>query len=246
MRPDMRTARQALFGLIIALVSGGIFFGIVSLSLVEGRMGTSQTATPTFFTPTSQLITMPAETTSAPSPSPTPTYTSLPSPTLTKCPPPPGWTLYIVQPGDTLALLANRYQLTQVQILSANCLGNAGIFPGNAIYLPPLPTATRFPYPTLVPCGPPRDWVIYIVIQGDTLYRLSLAYNVTVPQLQKANCLGGSDLIRVGQALYVPPWAPQFPTPTPWWWFTDTPYETPLPSATPVPPTDTPATLGPT
>ena len=75
------------------------------------------------------------------------------------------------------------------------------------IYLPPIPTHTP------VPCGRPKSWVIYIVQQGDTLYRLSRTYGVTVLQLQKANCISGS-LIHIGQPLFVPPWGPLFSSPT--------------------------------
>jgi LysM repeat protein len=87
-----------------------------------------------------------------------------------------------------------------------------------------------------------------MVMPGDNLYRLSQSYGITVSELQKANCMGGSDLIRVGQIIYVPWWAPHTPTPTLIYPATDTPFviptDTPLvtPSETPTEPTpsDTP------
>ena len=62
---------------------------------------------------------------------------------------------------------------------------------------------------TSVPCQHPASWVPYVVQPGDTLYRLSVAYGVTVAQLQRANCMGSSTLLEVGQTLFVPPVSPQ-------------------------------------
>jgi len=53
-------------------------------------------------------------------------------------------------------------------------------------------------------CGKPRGWVIYVVQSGDTLFTLSQTYNVSVSDLQNANCLGTSTLIIAGDRLYVP------------------------------------------
>jgi len=59
-------------------------------------------------------------------------------------------------------------------------------------------------------CGPPAKWVLYTVKAGDTLFDLSLRTDTTVRELQRANCLAGTN-IRAGQGLYVP----FIPTPTP-------------------------------
>ena len=63
------------------------------------------------------------------------------------------------------------------------------MLPGSGIYVPPPPT---LPARTRVSCGAPSGWVIYYVQMGDTLYRLSVAYGITVADLQRANCMGGS------------------------------------------------------
>lgn len=57
---------------------------------------------------------------------------------------------------------------------------------------------------TLIPCGAPAGWITYTVKSGDNLFRLGLAYRITVTQLQNANCLGISTHIIVGQKIYVP------------------------------------------
>jgi LysM repeat protein len=235
----MRAARQVLLGLFIALASLGLIIGGFSLSLIEGGP-----AAPAPVSPGPSATWMPF--TPLAGPTGTPAATSTLPPTPVNCPPPLGWVPYLVQPGDTLDLLAWRYNVTAGEISAANCLLTDTLVPGSLLYLPPSPPATP------IPCGPPRGWVIHYVQFGDTLYRLSQAYGITVADLQQANCLGSSTLIRVGQALYVPPWAtrtpsPTFPGPT-----TDSPTPsetpTPTPSATPVPsesptspaPSDTP------
>ena len=108
---------------------------------------------------------------------------------------------------------------------------------------------------TPIPCGAPRGWIIYVVQPGDTLYHLGQVYGIPYTEIQNANCLSTTSL-RVGQRLYVPPWATRTPSPTfPVYPFlTDTPsditVETWTPTNvetatdTPLPPTETP-TIGP-
>lgn len=107
--------------------------------------------------------------------------------------------------------------------------------------MPQTPTpvgVTPVPYQTPVPCGAPRTWVTYIIQPGDSLYRLSQYYGVTVAALQSANCLGSSTVLHTGQILRVPPGAPYIPPPTVPVYVT----QTKLPTNTPVPslPSDTP------
>ena len=99
----------------------------------------------------------------------------------------------------------------------------------------PAPSATRTVTPThtvthtLVPslteygtCNLPLGWVLYIVQTGDTLYRLKDLFGTTIRELQLANCMGDSILIKVGQSLYVPARVTATPSPIP----QDTPVST--------------------
>jgi LysM repeat protein len=119
---------------------------------------------------------------------------------------------------DTLASLAQTYHTTADLLRAKNCLLNDQLIANSILYVPPLPTST------LIPCGAPLNWGYYTVIAGDTLYRLSLLYRVTVTALMQANCLNTS-VIRPGQILRVP----NVPTST-----------APAFTNTPVPPTPTP------
>jgi LysM repeat protein len=75
---------------------------------------------------------------------------------------------------------------------------------------PPTDVPVISPTVTVTPilCGPPPGWVYYTVQAGDTLFRLSQIFGVSVWQLQFANCLGSSTTIQVGQLLFVPYWYP--------------------------------------
>ena len=229
----MHAARQVLWGFIIALVSIGLILGIFSLSLVESNM---QLPSPTLL-PAITLTWSPFPSLAV-SPTPltltlTPTWTPTEPPIPSNCPPPPGWHPYTIQPGDTLDGLSRLYKKTSAEISQANCLGLTDLFPGNVVYLPPVPAV---PTRTPAPCRIPTTWVIYIVQPGDTLYRLGQAYFIPWEDIQVANCMTNPDL-RAGQRLHVPPWATRTPSPT----SPGLPMQTGTPSATgePSPPVGT-------
>lgn len=53
------------------------------------------------------------------------------------CPPPAGWVAYVIEPGDTLGVLAEATGTTVDALVRANCLTDASrINVGQTIYLP--------------------------------------------------------------------------------------------------------------
>jgi len=228
----MRIARQILWGLSIALFSSGIILGSLSLSLAEGDMAALLPTMPLPLSPSPTFppFTPPVGTTSIPIP-PTETFTPFVVTPPTNCTPPAGWLAYLVQPGDTLEGLAERYRIPSEQLSQANCLMTASLLPGSYLYVPPVPTRTSqanclmtasllpgsylyvppVPTRTPVPCGAPSGWIRYTILKGDTLYSLAQYYQVTVQQLQRANCMGSSTILITGKQIYVPP----MPTRTP-------------------------------
>ncbi|MBU2610036.1 MAG: LysM peptidoglycan-binding domain-containing protein [Chloroflexi bacterium] len=216
----MQSARQFLWGLLIALFSIGIILGGLSLSLAEGE------PLP-YPSPTFPLFTPPDGVTSTLVP---PTETPTPPPPPTNCPPPARWQAYLVQPGDTLEGLAISYRVSAEELIHANCLVTASLLPGAHLYVPPVPTRT------LIPCGPPSGWIRYTILKGDTLYSLGQYYQVTVKELQRANCMGDSTSLYTDRQIYVPNKPTRTPSPRP----TSTSTVTPTPSATPTA-SDTPA-----
>lgn len=228
----MQALRQLGAGVIVAIFSVILVIGGIFLSLAE-TLPTPATPTqipPTFPlsfpTPTATIITI--------LPSETPTETILPSETAsvlpsitsiapTSCTPPSGWILVTVATGDTVYSLAQRYKTSAENLSAANCLTAVEVPAGYILYVPPVPTVT------VIPCGPPVGWVKnYIVQPGDTLFRIALSYNITYPRLQRANCMGSSTIIYIGQRL----WVPNIPTRTPVPGITIVPTNTPLPTIT--------------
>lgn len=223
---------------------GGITIALLLTLLTLGGFNTALREISSTLTKPAQTLVSPSQQPNAPftlRPS-QPTHTPIPPPTPTNCPPPQGWVAHIVQTEDTLNTLANQTGTTPNEIIAANCLySNQPLIPGSILYVPPQPT---LPPPTPIPCGPPPGWVRYTVQSGDTLYRLSLNFGVSISQLQVANCLGSSIYIQAGQNLFVPniptrtPSPSSSPSPT----ATATATPSPSPSATLPAPTET-ATL---
>ncbi|PIV28184.1 MAG: hypothetical protein COS37_01415, partial [Anaerolineae bacterium CG03_land_8_20_14_0_80_58_20] len=195
----MQALRQLGGGLVLGLLSLVIVIGGMSLALAEGYVP-QPPPTPTLTNETEPALpSAPSEAASPASstPSLTETVTASPIPP-TNCPPPTGWMLVIVNPGETLEMLAARYHTTPEALRAANCLLFDSLLPGYGLYVPPLPTLTA------IPCGAPFGWVQIIVQPGDTLFHISQLYSVTVSQLQRANCLGYSTTLIAGGRLWAP------------------------------------------
>ncbi|MCA1953727.1 MAG: LysM peptidoglycan-binding domain-containing protein [Anaerolinea sp.] len=235
----MKVLRNLSAGLITALASSLLVVGALSLTLAE----TQFTAYP-----------QPPSTLAAPNLTPLPTQayhgTPIPptatvyeiAPPPTTCPPPIGWSSYLIQPGDTLAQLALQRNISSEQIIQANCLLSDTLLPGTFLFLPapisiPSNTPSLPPSPTLRPCGPPLGWTLYTIQPGQTLFGLSLEFGVSVYQIQQANCLNGT-LIYSGQRIYLP----NIPTRT----HTLTASPTATPTLTPPLPTTIAPSLSPT
>lgn len=161
---------------------------------------------------------------------------------------PEGWLLYTVQPGDTLASLAEATQSTVTDLANANCLGTDQLSSGMQLLVPQQPALTL--------CGPPSWWVRYQVQVGDTLSLLAVRRGTTINEILRANCRETMDL-QSGQSIFLPPGAPAggsvpIPQPslTPLPTFTPAPTWTSLPIATstspPSRPSSTPGVIPPT
>jgi hypothetical protein len=56
----------------------------------------------------------------------------------------------------------------------------------------------------LIICVPPENWILYTVKPTDSLVRLALIFNITVEDLQKANCMMDRTLLKPGEEIYIP------------------------------------------
>ncbi len=127
---------------------------------------------------------------------------------------------YVVQLGDDLQRVANRYGITLEDLRKANGLSDfAPIQSGQKLVIPS-PSAAPPPVLGAAPTTaigtavqasalgavqrPAGVAGAYRVVPGDTLSAIAARSGLTVRDLQAANSLGNSNLIRPGQLLNVP------------------------------------------
>jgi LysM repeat protein len=114
-------------------------------------------------------------------------------------------TTYVVQPGDWVYKIARTCGVTTADLYAANpwLYNYYYIYPGQVLVIPG-GGQTQPPPPTTY-CGPGTDAYgsYYIVCPGDTLYRISNYYGVSVQYLQYRNGITNPNLIYAGQVLRI-------------------------------------------
>ncbi len=165
-----------------------------------------------------------------PFPTDTPTITPTPTQTATTTPSAPF--TYTVQEGDSLAVIAERFDLGENGIKLILLLNpfnpdtGAGIDPTTQIVYPGLQILVpnpdmELPTATLIPPDLPRGTKIeYTVESGDSLALIASKFNSTEEAIIKENELADPNAINVGQLLIIPvnlvtPTATRPPTSTP-------------------------------
>lgn len=130
-------------------------------------------------------------------------------------------TVHVVQPGDSLFRIALQYGVTIDAIVAANNIVNPNlIIAGQELVIPgvdgpaagqPAPAATTAPAST-APAAPAlpsgatavEGGVLHVVQPGESLFRISLTYNVPIADIVAANNLTNAALIISGQELFIP------------------------------------------
>ncbi|MDX2140649.1 MAG: LysM peptidoglycan-binding domain-containing protein [Chloroflexota bacterium] len=121
---------------------------------------------------------------------------------------------YIVQRGDRMIDIANRFGTTVEIIARTNRIANPNrLMPGDSLLIPvtsAVPEATVIPTvaaPTPAPAqaAPAAAGTqTHTVARGENLYRIALRYGTTVAALAAANNLSDPTRIYVGQVLVIP------------------------------------------
>ena len=120
-----------------------------------------------------------------------------PTPKPTPKPKPKPAVVYVVQRGDTLSGIAQRYKTTVAAIAKANAIKNANlIYIGQRLTIPGASTAA----------APPKiaaKTIVYTVVRGDTLSGIAKKLKTTWQRLAQVNGIRNPNLIFVGQKLIV-------------------------------------------
>lgn len=93
---------------------------------------------------------------------------------------------YVVEAGDNLYSIANKYGITVDDLKQANNLTDNIIVIGEVLTIPST-----------------SNYMTYIVKSGDTLWDIARKYNTTVDRLKKINNLT-TNLLKIGQKLQIP------------------------------------------
>jgi len=188
--------------LAAVLIIGGISILVLSLNGGVGSITlfASKTPTPTI-TPSP---------TNTPLPTLTPTQTNTPTQTTTPTPSAPFY--YVIQEGDSISSVAEKFGLGDngvIQILLFNPVIDSTtqiIYVGQEILVPP----PGWPMPTLTPWpedAPRGTRITYFVLPGDSLGTIADKFLSTIEEIIKANpdlLEDETSLIYPGQLLIIP------------------------------------------
>lgn len=131
-------------------------------------------------------------------------------------------TTYTVQPGDTLAAIARRFDTTIQALAAANHIINPNLIYAYQVLV--IPTGGSSPAPTTPAPAPTTPTTTYVVQPGDSLFRVALRFGVSVQAIAQANGLTNVNFIYAGQTLTIPGSTTPAPAPT-----------SPSPAPTPAP-----------
>lgn len=122
-------------------------------------------------------------------------------------PPVPG-VVHVVQAGDTLRAIAERYGVDPLVVAKANGLSDPFVVqPGQSVVVPGGKVPEAAPAPTAAPEAPaptPIPSTTYAVKEGDSLAGIADSFGVEIRQIIDANGLADPYVLQPGQQLVIP------------------------------------------
>ena len=99
--------------------------------------------------------------------------------------------IYVVQKGDTLYSIARNNNVSIDDLIRINNLNNPNLYIGQELYIPSKEESST------------SEYEIYTVKKGDSLWKISKEYDITIPKLTELNNLTNYNL-QINQKLLVP------------------------------------------
>jgi lysozyme len=112
---------------------------------------------------------------------------------------------HLVQPGEILMTIAERYGVKEADIIILNNLVNPDrLTIGQMLMIPPTTTAT--PIPSVVPMAIPVEPTVreHVVQYGETLRQIGALYGVDFQSIATFNSIINPNIILLGQTLRIP------------------------------------------
>lgn len=109
--------------------------------------------------------------------------------------------IHVVKPKETLYSIAQRYKLSQQQLMAANPGLQEKLKVGQVLKLPEFEENIALDTPTLATVGDSIE--SHIVAKGETLYQISRRYRVDIEALKRINP-NLSESLKVGQKILIP------------------------------------------
>lgn len=104
-----------------------------------------------------------------------------------------GYTNYTVTAGDSLWIIAAKFETTMNDIKAANNLATDMLYIGQVLKIPPKASVTT----------PPTAYTTYKVVSGDSLYIIAKRFNTSITAIKTLNNIT-SEALYIGQLLRVP------------------------------------------
>jgi LysM repeat protein len=111
--------------------------------------------------------------------------------------------IHTVQPGENLFRIGLKYGVGWQAIMQANGLASTNIYAGQQLKIPAGGAAVATA-PAAAASAPAASSSTYTVQRGDTLFRISLKFGITMDALIAANRLADPTRIYAGQLLTIP------------------------------------------
>lgn len=150
------------------------------------------------------FITIPAPGgTQAPAPAPAPQQ-------------PTGTSTYAVQRGESLAIIAIKFNTTYIVLAEMNGIADPNILHVGQVLRVPAPASAPAPTDSGAAAPAPQPATgVYTVQRGDSLAIIAAKFNINYFELAQLNGITNPDVLTVGQVLRVPGAPPPAPEPAP-------------------------------